>query len=1374
MLLPSVASLADLDINLGGYSVVYAADVKTPTVDPVFYDATTISGGNLAKAKVKVSGKNKTVIATVHVTLKGEGGTVKADDLTVTPTSGTKWSVKLPEGKKVEKGDTVTVYQQIGEDKSPEVTVTAQQSLDKLYDGKLTMPKLEVWSEDLHVLEDDAVNDIVNAFLEENNKLPNVDDNNFEGNLYVNKGGYDKKQGIEVAGDGKTLTVNFSDGSKIENINISDKVTVKQITEVSNASEIDKLTVVDGKISGKISGNGPFTRARVTIVKFNNEKSKNAYCSDGKCTVDKDATELATIPVNETTGEFTYTVNDSDLLTLGQNIGITVKEYRKKVNCGVIQPQIKTPKVGVRDPKKLTKEEKDKIIEEIRKVNTVDGVSKLPDGTGENTGIPAVIQIDDQGNVNIISGNDVKVKEWDDDGNATPETNKDGSPIFKEGKGSSVDKTKTEKIVTNLPPKQPEVKLNDDKTKITVTPDKADTDAKEVSVTYTGKDGNEKKTVAKKEENVWKITEGEGTVDSNGVITIPTDKVKGETKVNATVTDAGFQANQQDPASSSKGELEVPKVKTKAEQVTDLGGLDPVVMKKWVGDDLNWKDGVKAKESAKETDVNKLLVGATFEDVTDTARKTDKAGKHEGKIKVKFDDGSEIVVENQKLYVSDHVTWFSKEETPGGRIVLNENTPDDALVVEFKLGEGTKVDNTGSGAIEGNKNAPTLYQKYKVKPNTDLKTYQLPIINSSVVDSIKLKAQEGYADPAWNTNNFVASTTNNVFTATATKTFNVTLDSNSGTGTMKGATVKENGTYKLPENTFNPPNENQEFAGWLVDGATSVTKPGAEITITKDTVIKASWKPVECKVSFKSEGGATGTMTDVTVTKGSEYQLPEPTFQVSADKEFVGWKVDNGTDLKKVRDKIQISGSVTLTAVYSPIAKIEAPKVSVDTNTGNLIITPPTPPAGQEIKSVTVKYQDPNGVEKTLVAEKSADRWSLVPEATNGERADESSGVITIPKGKYKLDQAVKAFANNQVNQRSEEAEATPVEVSFDMMNGGKKGVDSLIKIKDQFYVLPAIHELPEYQLIIPDGKEFDGWEIDGLKMTPGKEIQITDNTKIKALWRDKGTSPSQPEAPSPEENEIPGIKIRDHYTPTFPVYVTVPKTEKVEKAEEVPVSLETHKAYIAGYEDNTLRAEGNLTRAEAAAMVTRLTGLDLSDTSMPAFKDMQKNAWYFRYINAAVKAKMLDADNGMMRPNDKITRAEFAKMLAAIDKENSSVSKFDDIKGHRYEKEINKIYGNNRIEGYENGSFRPDAYLTRAESAAFLNRMFNRIADKEAYAGLEDKLARFKDFDASKWYYDEMVEATNSHELTRRGKASDKFGRVYEKWTRILPSDVK
>lgn len=117
-------------------------DVKAPTVNAVFYDATTISGGNLAKYRDKVN--KKTLIATVHVTLKGEDGTVKAT-LSDSPTKGTTWKVDLPAGVKVVKGDTVTVYQQIGDDKSPEVTKTAQPS--KASTVALTMPSGEIWIE---------------------------------------------------------------------------------------------------------------------------------------------------------------------------------------------------------------------------------------------------------------------------------------------------------------------------------------------------------------------------------------------------------------------------------------------------------------------------------------------------------------------------------------------------------------------------------------------------------------------------------------------------------------------------------------------------------------------------------------------------------------------------------------------------------------------------------------------------------------------------------------------------------------------------------------------------------------------------------------------------------------------------------------------------------------------------------------------------------------------------------------------------------------------------------------------------------------------------------------------------------------------------
>lgn len=71
---------------------------------------------------------------------------------------------------------------------------------------------------------------------------------------------------------------------------------------------------------------------------------------------------------------------------------------------------------------------------------------------------------------------------------------------------------------------------------------------------------------------------------------------------------------------------------------------------------------------------------------------------------MKFDDGSELIVDNQYLYVSNHVTSITRDKTPT-----------DALEVEFKLGEGTKVDNTGGGAIEGNKENPISYSKIQGK-----------------------------------------------------------------------------------------------------------------------------------------------------------------------------------------------------------------------------------------------------------------------------------------------------------------------------------------------------------------------------------------------------------------------------------------------------------------------------------------------------------------------------------------------------------------------------------------------------------------------------------------------------------------------------------
>lgn len=242
-------------------------------------------------------------------------------------------------------------------------------------------------------------------------------------------------------------------------------------------------------------------------------------------------------------------------------------------------------------------------------------------------------------------------------------------------------------------------------------------------------------------------------------------------------------------------------------------------------------------------------------------------------------------------------------------------------------------------------------------------------------------------------------------------------------------------------------------------------------------------------------------------------------------------------------------------------------------------------------------------------------------------------------------------------------------------------------------------------------------------------------------------------------------VEHHHEYVPTLPVYADASKKDTI-------VPSESHGAYIFGYEDKSVRANGNLTRAEAAAMVTRLANLDLSNKAKADYKDLQDKAWYLPYINAALKAGMIDAVGENLRPNDKITRAEFAKMLAAIDKENDYVSKFQDVKGHKYEKEINKIDGNKRIAGYEDGTFRPDNILTRAEAASFLNRMFNRVADDAAIRNLEDSLVKFTDLNKGDWFYYEIVEAANSHELVRRD-GSDKYDRVYESWLRLIDNGI-
>ena len=228
-----------------------------------------------------------------------------------------------------------------------------------------------------------------------------------------------------------------------------------------------------------------------------------------------------------------------------------------------------------------------------------------------------------------------------------------------------------------------------------------------------------------------------------------------------------------------------------------------------------------------------------------------------------------------------------------------------------------------------------------------------------------------------------------------------------------------------------------------------------------------------------------------------------------------------------------------------------------------------------------------------------------------------------------------------------------------------------------------------------------------------------------------------------------------------FLIIPTNPTTPSVEKPKH---ETAIHKLYIYGYEDNTFKPEGNMTRAEAAAMLARLQGLDLTNTARPNFIDV-RSGWYNAVINAVVNAGYMKGyPDGTFRPDGKITRAEFAQMIKAIDKANAGMAPFADVKGHWAQNAIDQAYANGRITGYPDGTFRPNNHITRAEAVTIFNKLYDRSVGEPGIADVKSGLVEFNDINRSHWAYYQVVESSNTHEFYRTEK-----GKVDETWVRLI-----
>ena len=234
---------------------------------------------------------------------------------------------------------------------------------------------------------------------------------------------------------------------------------------------------------------------------------------------------------------------------------------------------------------------------------------------------------------------------------------------------------------------------------------------------------------------------------------------------------------------------------------------------------------------------------------------------------------------------------------------------------------------------------------------------------------------------------------------------------------------------------------------------------------------------------------------------------------------------------------------------------------------------------------------------------------------------------------------------------------------------------------------------------------------------------------------------------------------------------------------DDVPTGLDlkNHYGYIIGYPvdyytgkpttDQTkkpVRPEGKITRAEVATIYFRM----LTDENRAAnwnqvsgFSDVKRSAWYNNAVSTLTKAGILKGyEDGTFQPDGYITRAEFATIaIRFFSGVYEGEDLFPDIKGHWAQDYINNAANKGLVKGYEDGTFGPDRYITRAEAVTLVNRTLNRHPHND---GLHQDMLRWPDnMDTSKWYYADMQEATNSHEPDKNKSTADK-----EYWGKMLP----
>ena len=245
--------------------------------------------------------------------------------------------------------------------------------------------------------------------------------------------------------------------------------------------------------------------------------------------------------------------------------------------------------------------------------------------------------------------------------------------------------------------------------------------------------------------------------------------------------------------------------------------------------------------------------------------------------------------------------------------------------------------------------------------------------------------------------------------------------------------------------------------------------------------------------------------------------------------------------------------------------------------------------------------------------------------------------------------------------------------------------------------------------------------------------------------------------------NIILYAKWNTNYVPYYP---PVPPTVKIEDDDALGLNTTDHFAYIVGYGNGEVRPQNNITRAEVATIFFRLLTDDVRDenlTKTNRYSDVAATSWYNTAVSTLSSMGIITGyPDGTFRPNAAITRAEFAAIAARFDNDgDKTAAKFSDIATHWAKDEISIAYNNGWITGYPDGTFGPQRDITRAETMTLVNRVLNRQPETEDDL-LPNMTVWTDNANPKAWYYLAVQEATNSHYY--KFKTNSK----YEKWTEL------